>query len=380
MASLGPSKLDNMDVDGRRALELVQPGASAASIEDLAHNRWLTAGIWAVTSNGLRMVLKCLTPDRGPPGSAWDAHWAKGAEDQRRWNYWAREGLAYQHRLVKVYEPGGIVGPELLAAHYADDLIVLLLEHVDGLPGEQWRTADYSTASRSLGRAHGHLLTGESLPSYSWLSTGFLRQYSCEKPVDWGLLDSDEAWHQPLVEHNFPPELRQAAVWLHKARHRLYEIVSALPRVLSHLDFWTNNLILQPDGSIALLDWASVGDGAIGEDVGNLVPDAAFDHFIDAEALPGLEAAVRDAYLEGLENGGWNGDPRLAELGLCASAVKYDWLTPAILSSASAPRQMRYGGTEEIDADFRFRQRGIALLDNAERARRAVTLAQDLAM
>jgi hypothetical protein len=136
LASLGPSKLDNMDVECRRALELVQPGASAASIEDLAHNRWLTAGIWADSSNGLHMVLKCLTPDREPPGSAWDAHWTKGAEDQRRWNYWAREGLAYRHRLVKVYEPGGIVGPELLAAHYADDLIVLLLEHVEGLPGD----------------------------------------------------------------------------------------------------------------------------------------------------------------------------------------------------------------------------------------------------
>ncbi len=96
-----------------------------------------------------------------------------------------------------------------------------------------------------------------------------------------------------------------------------------------------------------------------------------------------LRSTLREYYpaaLEGLANGGWNGDPRLAELGLCASAVKYDWLTPAMHSSASAPRQMRYGGTEEINADFRFRQRGIALLDNAERAQRAVTLAQGLAM
>ncbi len=57
-----------------------------------------------------------------------------------------------------------------------------------------------------------------------------------------------------------------------------------------------------------------------------------------------LRSTLREYYpaaLEGLANGGWNGDPRLAELGLCASAVKYDWLTPAMLSSASAPRQMR---------------------------------------
>jgi thiamine kinase-like enzyme len=218
------------------------------------------------------------------------------------------------------------------------------------------------------------------VPNYSWLSKGFLRRYSSGKPVDWSLLDSDQAWHQPLVERNFPPELGKASLWLHAARDRLYEIASAVPRVLCHLDFWTKNLILRPEGSIALIDWAFVGDGAIGEDVGNLIPDAVFDHFVHAEALPELEAVVRDAYLQGLANRGWNGDLRLAELGLCTSAIKYDWLTPAMLLSASAQRQMRYGGKEEIDADFRFRQRGIALLDNAERARRGVTLAKDLGL
>jgi hypothetical protein len=89
---------------------------------------------------------------------------------------------------------------------------------------------------------------------------------------------------------------------------------------------------------------------------------------------------VRDAYLDGLENYGWNADPPLAELGLCTAAVKYDWLTPAMLSSASAPQHMRYGGTEEIDPDFLFRQRGIALLGNAQRARRGVALAQEIGL
>jgi hypothetical protein len=379
-AGVEQSTLDDMAIEWRQALELVQPGSVVASVEDIPHNRWLTPGIWAVSSNGQRMVLKCLTADREPSVSRWDAHWTEGAHEPRHWNYWAREGLAYQHQLVDVYEPGGIVGPALLAAHSTDDLIVLLLEHVEGLPGEQWGPADYATASKSLGKAHGRLLGGHALSEYCWLSHGFLRQYSSEKPADWSLLDSDEAWHRPAVERNFPPELREAAAWLHAARDRLYEISAALPRVLCHLDFWTKNLVLRPDGSIVLIDWAFVGDGAIGEDVGNLIPDAAFDHFVDAEALPALEAMVRGAYLEGLANAGWKGDPRLAELGLCASAVKYDWLTPAMLLSASASRQMRYGGTEEIDADFRFRQRGIALLDNAERARRAVTLAHDLAL
>jgi thiamine kinase-like enzyme len=165
---------------------------------------------------------------------------------------------------------------------------------------------------------------------------------------------------------------------MHAARERLYRIAEALPRVLCHLDFWTKNVIMRDDGRLALLDWAFVGDGAVGEDIGNLIPDAAFDHFVPAESIPDLEAAVLEAYTEGLADAGWRGDPRVVELGMAASAIKYDWLTPAMLASASAAKQLRYGGTEEIDADYRYRERGRALLDNTRRARRAVALANEL--
>jgi thiamine kinase-like enzyme len=167
---------------------------------------------------------------------------------------------------------------------------------------------------------------------------------------------------------------------MHAACDQLYGIAEHLPRTLCHLDFWTKNLIRRSDGAIVVLDWGFVGDGAIGEDIGNLVPDAAFDHFVPAAALPDLEAAVLAGYTAGLSQAGWSDDPRLVEIGMCASAVKYDWLTPFMLASASAERQLRYGGTEEIDADHRFRERGLALLHNAQAARRAVVLAAELGL
>ena len=280
--------------------------------------------------------------------------------------------------MVDAYEPGGIVAPGLVAAKQNVNEIVLLLEFADGRPAEHWDIGQYASAAAALGRAQGPFVTGQPAPEHQWLSHGFLRQYSSTKPVDWTLLDDEEAWAQPLVRRNFPTELHEAAIWLHASRERLYAIAEALPRTLCHLDFWTKNLVRRPDGAVVLLDWAFVGDGAIGEDIGNLVPDAAFDHFISAEALPDLEAAVVAAYTEGLTLAGWRGDPRLVELGMLAAAVKYDWLTPAMLASASAPRQLRYGGTEEIDADYKFRERGLALLHNAHAARRAVALATKL--
>lgn len=40
-----------------------------------------------------------------------DAHLDQGADNPPHWNYWAREGLAYRHRVVAVYEAGGIDVP-----------------------------------------------------------------------------------------------------------------------------------------------------------------------------------------------------------------------------------------------------------------------------
>src|SRR5438270_822352 len=98
--------------------------------------------------------------------------------------------------------------------------------------------------------------------------------------------------------------------------------------------------------------WTSLTGNPVRSGTSTVTPPS-FDHFVDAEKLPDLESAVFAAYTEGLGAAGWNGDPRLVELGMCASAVKYDWLTPFMLGSASAERQFRYGGSEEIDADFK---------------------------
>jgi hypothetical protein len=129
-----------------------------------------------------------------------------------------------------------------------------------------------------------------------------------------------------------------------------------------------------------LLDWAFVGSGAIGEDIGNLIPDAAFDHFISSSRLVELDEAVCEAFLRGLRDAGWSGDERIVRLGVLASAVKYVWLTPLMLAQAANAVQHLYGGSGEIDAEFRFRERGEALLFNARRALAALDLAREVGL
>jgi thiamine kinase-like enzyme len=194
------------------------------------------------------------------------------------------------------------------------------------------------------------------------------------------LLDDDEAWAHPVVRQTFPAGLRDAVMFVHAHRERLYQISESLPRTLCHLDFWPKNLFSRPGGPVVVIDWSFAGVGAIGEDAGNLVPDSALDHFIAASDLPRLEQVVFDGYLRGLRAAGWDEDPRLVQLGMWSSAVKYDWLAALTLAQVRQDRQYRYGGAGEIDPVLKFRERSRVLFFNARWARQAVELAARLGL
>jgi Ser/Thr protein kinase RdoA (MazF antagonist) len=233
-------------------------------------------------------VPKYLRADRKPGETRWDAHWTVQDQDPRRWNYWAREPLAYQHHLTGVYAEAGIRAPACLVSHVDEREALLLLEWVDGQPGESWPVGLYGPTAEALGRAQAGFLVDDPLPAFPWLSRGFLRQYSSEKVVERELLDDDAAWQHPIAREVFPATLRDGARFLHANRERLCRISESLPRTLCHLDFWPKNLVRRAGGEVVLIDWAFVGLGSIAEDVGNLVPDTCFDHFISAEYLPEL--------------------------------------------------------------------------------------------
>ena len=121
-----------------------------------------------------------------------------------------------------------------------------------------------------------------------------------------------------------------------------------------------------------------VGEGALGEDVGNLVPDSVFDQFVPARKLAMLDREVFGGYLSGLREAGWDGAERVVRLGMCASAVKYEWLGPLMLQRASNANQLDYGGRETANARRLYAERGIALAFLASWADEARTLAEDL--
>ncbi|MGA6220558.1 aminoglycoside phosphotransferase [Streptomyces umbrinus] len=355
--------------------EVFQLPSEQAEFTPLTHNprNGVTAGVWRVAAGGRSAVLKLLTRAKDTTET-----WA-ASEDPRHWNFWRREAHVYEEGVARVWRPWGITAPDLLASvERPDGDVALWLEDVrEGEPATAWPVARHARHAERLGAAHGRALADGVVLDRPWLSRRFLRDYTSGQTVGRELLDDDTAWQQPLVRDHFPDGLRERMVRLHNEREWFLRTMESLPRVFSHLDQWPANLVSR-QGESVLLDWAFAGDGALGEDIGNYIPDTVFDLFLPAARLPELATAMYEAYVRGLRAGGWQGDERLVRLGVCASAVKYDWLTALMLSRASDERQLDYGGGRTVEAERRYRERGVVLAFLADWADEARRLADDL--
>jgi hypothetical protein len=328
-------------------------GPDVVSRETLRHNplNAVTAVVERVRRDDGRTLihkrLRAPTPSLDSGSSSW-----AGSTAPRHWNYWHREADAYRSEALRRSLVG--TGLSMADAEVEDSgaAVDLWLEDVVGTPGTEFTLEDHRALATGLGRwqARGPLV----MP---WTSQRFLRDYSASKAVAYEVLADDAAWAAPLIRATWPPGLRAGWVEMVSHREELLTAVEQLPRTRSHLDVWVANQVRRPGGEVVLLDWAFVGDGAVGEDLGNHIPDAAFDLFWPAGDLSALEETCFNAYIEGLGDGGWPGTERDVRLAMTASAVKYVWLLPMMLSQARDSRHTAYH--HEVETEHLYRQRGI---------------------
>ncbi|MGB6059047.1 MAG: hypothetical protein WBF71_12385 [Microthrixaceae bacterium] len=375
------------------------------SFSSLVHNR-----ANPVTSDVQRVVFGAGS-DIGEPGSSAIIktiradgpqivpHWPAGA-DSSHWNFWSREALAYENHVPDAFRVGGLRGPRLLdRVELSDGSVQLWLEDVVGRSGHELDLADHARISRRLGKAQGSIrprVDGSSpveieaeraaraeaqaqVPAETptpvpvqtqwldlpFLSRGWMRSYALSRPAGPGIRDDPQAWEHPVVVAGFGEarhRLRARFGELYRDAPRWFELMESLPRTLCHLDFWPNNAIAvvgtdEPDD--VLIDWAFVGDGAVGEDPGNWVPDTLFDHFMEPERFAELDAAVWQAYSAGLIEAGWPWPIEFARLGMCASAIKFLWLPGLMVSTADHKGPTGYGGQPSYPLVEVFRRRAL---------------------
>jgi hypothetical protein len=298
-------------------------------------------------SSFVRKVLQAHDPDAL---DFWQA-----SPDPRHWNSWRREVEAYRSEALRSSLLGTGLGLADAAVHESPsgDEVTLELEDVAGTPGASFTLEQHAALARAVGRWQAR--PPLDLP---WLSQGFLREYSGSKPFLVDVARDDERWAHPLVAA-WPAGVRAGWERMVANRSRLLQVMEALPRVTAHLDLWVSNEIRRPSGEVVLLDWAFSGDGAVGEDLGNHVPDGVFDLFWPAERVHELDEAVFAAHLEGLREGGSTVDERIVRLGVVGASVKYVWLLPLLLADVDRDQHAAYH--EATDTEHLYQQRGLGL-------------------
>lgn len=291
-----------------------------------------TAGIWRVRVGPRSAIVKVLA--HAPDGRG---NWQSG-DAVDHWYYWRREAAAYESGVLGSLA-GGLRAPECyLVAERDDASVAIWLEDLRGAPGAIWPVERYQAASRQLGEAQGEFVAGRPVPPDPWLSRDWLRAYLHQRDGDLALLEDPAAWRHPLVAAWFPDPPVDELVAMRRDQPRFLAVLDGLPRTLAHLDLHPANLFAAGRDT-AVVDWAFVGVGALGEDPGNLVPDAALDFHVSPDRLDDLDATVTAGYLDGLRAAGWDGTADLVRLAMATTmAAKYAWIAPAILRATSEGR------------------------------------------
>lgn len=279
-------------------------------------------------------ILKILKPPAVNPGAGTSAWPTSEAPDH--FNYWRREVAAYESGFANsAFAEAGIRAPRLMAVETrADGSVELWLEDVDGRSGFEVSVGRLGRFGHELGVGQARWV--ERVPPAAelpWLSRRWLAQYVSGGPHS-GVLINDADWDSPIARvWSTTTRLSLRRLW--KSRMSVLAAAEAFPRTLCHLDLWPANIIEDISGSSVLIDWAFVGEGAVGEDPANLIIDSVTDGLIDIGQLPDIVDAICDGYVAGLSDGGWTGsaDEVRAAIAACGAA-KYSWLGALIIASA----------------------------------------------
>jgi hypothetical protein len=244
-------------------------------------------------------------------------------DDERGWDYWRREALAYRSGLLAQL-PGGLAAPRLLhASEGVGGRQELWLEAVEEEIGPRWPLSRYGLVARHLGQFNGAYLAGRPLPTRRWLARGWLRSW-VEAARD-SVAALPAALEHPLVARVYPPDVAGSIARLWREREQWLIALDRLPHTLCHQDGFRRNLVARdrPGGEAetVALDWAFVGISPLGSELAALVQaSVAFLEVAPADA-GALEELCVDRYLTGLTDAGWAGDPALVRLGYALSSL-----------------------------------------------------------
>ena len=240
-----------------------------------------------------------------------------------------RELLLYQSGILDSL-PEGIAAPRLLGVvEHPDDEPWMWIEDVAGAEALKWPLERFRLAGYHFGLLQGGFLAGAPLPDPPWMdTTGWLRPKLAQafrrtRPI------LEKFKTHPLTKRLYDSQFGQGVRRLWSERAIFVEALERMPRSLCHGDFCYPNLFARrlPDGEdqTVVVDWQYSGWRQIGGDMAGLIADSSVIPVRRKAAEPEEFAGMMlEAYLSGLRDAGWKGDPRIARFA-CIATLALPW-------------------------------------------------------
>lgn len=235
-----------------------------------------------------------------------------------------REPVVYRSGFLRQL-PGMLRAPRCFGVvEQADGGHWIWLEDVRDDSPPHWSLPQYGRTAFLLWQFNGAFLVGQPLPSWPWVATKLIVQDFMDAflpPRDQFLAAVDYG----CAHYDLSPHAATHLAQIYAERQWYLYALDQLPQTLCHGDADSRNFLMRrlADGQeeVVAIDWAWVGRGAVGQDVGRLVNNAVIRGQIAPADLEVLEEIVFTNYLHGLQDAGWQGDSRLVRYGYAASMV-----------------------------------------------------------
>jgi hypothetical protein len=245
------------------------------------------------------------------------------AEPSYLW-YWKREYLAHETGLLSGLPP--YIAQARSYGTNEDSLGAWLwMELLTDTTNESWGLPEYAFVARQLGRFNAACLTGPPIPAYTWFATNHIDTWL-------SVFVNDTVWTHPFVERAFSQQTRRRVLELVEDKDNFLRTLQQLPQVFSHLDFKRSNLFLRKisatEQEVVAIDWGDCGIAALGADLTRLVGASTFFCDWDAARLANFDTTAFGAYISGLQDIGWDGDPDMIRLAF-TTWFALDWACTA---------------------------------------------------
>ncbi|MFN2602829.1 MAG: phosphotransferase [Gemmatimonadaceae bacterium] len=241
-----------------------------------------------------------------------------GNDDLRHSNYWKREYLIYESRVLENLP--GIRAAKCYGMENGRSSAAIWLEDLSDLSSARWDLDRYRLAARRLGEFNGAYLTERPVPSRVFPAGDSLRSFAHEFTEHFSRIN--DLRDQPMIVRCWPNDLIDRVLELWEEREMFLAALDRLPRTFCHNDAFPRNLFVdERHAEVVAVDWAFAGIGPVGSELAPMVAASVFFYDAEPEEMQFIDSAVFESYIEGLERVGWNGDVASVRFAASASAA-----------------------------------------------------------